>query len=189
MRGGGGYAFFDGNRRFVAPAEQTIRDASADWGGWLATANASDAYEARMGRYYVRPLVGVNYFYLSEGAREEEGGGDTFNLVVDERTSSRLSATAELAVGAEFGRDFWWRPEVKVGYRQTLSGEVGETTARFAGGTPFTLVASDPGDGAAIVGLALRAGTPMSYLAAELEMERVKNEQRYKALLSGRVMF
>ena len=64
-----------------------------------------------------------------------------------------------------------------------------ETTARFAGGTPFTLVASDPGDGAAIVGLALRAGTPMSYLAAELEMERVKNEQRYKALLSGRVMF
>ena len=29
----------------------------------------------------------------------------------------------------------------------------------------------------------------MSYLAAELEMERVKNEQRYKALLSGRVMF
>ena len=189
VRGGGGYAFFDGDRKFVAPQEQTIRTASADWNGWLATAGASAAYEARFGRYYVRPLVGVDYLYISEGEREDSGGGDTFNLTIEERTSSRLSASAELALGAEFGRDFWWRPEVKVGYRQVLSGEVGETTASFAGGTPFTLVAQDAGDGALIAGLAIRAGTPMSYLAAELEMERVKNEQRYKALLSGRVMF
>jgi hypothetical protein len=189
VRGGAGYAFFDGTRRFVAPAEQTIRTADADWGGFTGSASASVGYEARFGRYYVRPLAGVDYLYLKEGERDEDGGGDTFNLTVDERTSSRLSATAELAVGAEFGRDFWWRPEVKVGYRQVLAGEVGDTVAAFTGGTPFTLVAMDAGDGAAIVGLALRAGTPMSYLAAELEMERVKNEQRYKALLSGRVMF
>ena len=137
----------------------------------------------------MRPLVGVDYFYLSEGERDEDGGGDGFDLTVDERSSSRLSASAEVAFGAEFGRDFWWRPEVKLGFRQILAGEVGDTTARFNGGSPFTLVAMDAGDSAAVVGLALRAGTPMSYLAAELEMERVKNEQRYKALLSGRVMF
>lgn len=189
VRGGGGYAFFDGDRKFVAPQEQTIRTASADWGGWLASASATAAYEARFGRYYVRPLVGVDYLYLKEGEREEEGGGDTFDLTVEERTSSRLSASAELAIGAEFGRDLWWRPEVKVGYRQVLAGEIGDTTAVFAGGTPFTLVAADSGDGALVAGFAFRAGTPMSYLAAELEMERVKNEQRYKALLSGRVMF
>lgn len=189
VRGSGGYAFFDGTRRFVSPADQTIRESNADWGGFTGAANASVAYETRFGRYYVRPLLGVDYLYLSEGERDEDGGGDTFDLTVEERASSRLSATAEVAVGAEFGRDFWWRPEVKVGYRQVLAGEVGDTTARFNGGTPFTLVAMDAGDGAAIVGLALRAGTPMSYLAAELEMERVKNEQRYKALLSGRVMF
>lgn len=189
VRGGGGYGFFDGDRKFVAPAEQTIRTSSADWGGWIANASASAAYEARFGRYYVRPLVGVDYLYVSEGEREESGGGDGFDLTVDERTSSRLSASAELALGAEFGRDFWWRPEVKVGYRHVLAGEIGDTVARFAGGNDFTLVASEAGDGAVVAGLALRAGTPMSYLAAELEMERVKNEQRYKALLSGRVMF
>jgi hypothetical protein len=29
----------------------------------------------------------------------------------------------------------------------------------------------------------------MSYVAAEIQMERFRHEQRYNALLSGRVMF
>jgi hypothetical protein len=193
VRGGAGYAFFDGKRRFIAPATSAtdpalIRDASAEWNGYSLGAGASVSYEASMSRYYVRPLLAVDYFYLSEGAREEDGD-DGFALSVEERTSSRLSATAEVAFGAEFGRDFWWRPEVKVGFRQVLSGEIGDTTASFSNGNPFTLAAMEAGDGAAIIGLAIRAGTPMSYLALEAEMERLKNEQRYNAKLTGRVMF
>jgi len=193
VRGGAGYAFFDGTRRFVTPATSVtdlavVREATAEWNGVTASASASVAYEARFGRYYARPTLAVDYFYLSEGERQETGW-DALNQTVDERTSSRLSGTAELAFGAEFGRDFWWRPEVKVGFRQVLAGEVGDTVARFGSGDPFTLQAMEAGDGAAIVGLALRAGTAMSYLALEAEMERVKNEQRYNAKLSGRVMF
>ncbi len=188
VRGGAGYALFKGTRRFVAPAEQTIRTADAEWNGFTASASGYAAYERRFGRYYVRPELSVDYFYLSEGDRDESGW-DELNQHVADRTSSRLSATGDVTVGAEFGRDFWWRPEVKVGFRQILAGEIGDTTFNFPGGAPVTLAAMSSEDGAAIVGLAIKAGTPMSYLAAELEMERVRNEQRYKALLSGRVMF
>ena len=70
-----------------------------------------------------------------------------------------------------------------------LSGKIGDTVANFQGGSPFVMAAADPKGGAAIVGLARRAGTPMSYVAAEIQMERFRHEQRYNALLSGRVMF
>jgi hypothetical protein len=194
VRGGAGYAFFDGTRRFVAPITSAtdlavIRQANAEWNGFTASGNASVAYEHRFGRYYARPTLAVDYFYLSEGERVESGGGDAFDQSVEERTSSRLSGTAEVAFGAEFGRDFWWRPEVKLGFRQVLAGEVGDTVARFGTGNPFTLSAMEPGEGAAIIGFGIKAGTPMSYLALEAEMERVKSEQRYNAKLSGRVMF
>jgi len=195
VRGGAGYAFFDGTRRFISVPQDPftaslVRTAESEWNGFTAAASASVAYEARLGgRYYLRPLLGVDYFYLKEDGREESGGGEGFDLVIEDRASDRLSGTAEIALGAEFGREVWWRPEVKVGYRHAFAGQVGNTVAAFAGGAPFTLVAADPGEGAAVVGLALRAGTPMSYVALEAEMERVKNEQRYKAQLSGRVMF
>lgn len=196
VRGGGGYAFFDGTRRFISVPQNDffspslVRTAESEWNGLTASANATVAYEARFGgRYYMRPALGLDYFYLREDGREESGGGQGFDLTIEERTSDRLSGSAELALGAEFGRDVWWRPEVKVGYRHAFSGKVGDTVAAFAGGQAFTLVAADPGEGAAVLGFALRAGTPMSYLALEAEMERMKNEQRYKAQLSGRVMF
>ncbi|HEX6860587.1 MAG TPA: autotransporter outer membrane beta-barrel domain-containing protein [Caulobacteraceae bacterium] len=190
VRGGGGYAFFDGVRRFIAPTSGVLRTAEAQWNGYTAGASGSVAYESRFGRYYVRPTLGVDYFYLNEDGRDETGNlEEGLNQHVDGRTSSRLSGTAEIAFGAEYGRDVWLRPEVRIGYRQVFAGEVGDTVARIGTGDPFRLVAAEPGDGAAVLGLALKAGTPMSYLALEAEVERVKNEQRYKALLAGRVMF
>jgi hypothetical protein len=73
----------------------------------------------------------------------------------------------------------WWRPEVRVGYRQTMAGEMGDTTARFTGGNPFTLAALDDKQGAATLGFALKAGTPMSYLALEGGVEAAKKQKRY----------
>ena len=45
------------------------------------------------------------------------------------------------------------------------------------------------GDGAMLVGLSLKAGTPMSYVAIEGEFEAVDGEDRYNLQLSGRMMF
>lgn len=191
VSGGGGYAMFDGVRKFIAPMPTgaVIRTAKASWSGYTGRANASAAYEAHMGRYYVRPTVGVDYFYMNEGGHTERFGGSAFAQHVASRGSSRLSAIAKVVIGADYGREVWWRPELTLGYRDVVSGQVGDTTANFEGGAPFTLAASDPKGGAAIVGFALKAGTPMSYVAAEIQMERFRHEQRYNALLSGRVMF
>jgi hypothetical protein len=191
-RGAAGYGWFEGERRFIDPATSTtpgvIREAEATWGGFTGSANAMVAYEARFGRFYVRPQLSLDYIYLAEGERDEDGDVG-LGLTVEERNSSRLSAAAELAFGATFGRDNWWRPELRVGYRQHLAGEIGDTTARFAGGNPFTLVATEPGEGAVIVGFSLKAGTPMSYVAVEGDLETAEGEDRYNLRLAGRMMF
>jgi hypothetical protein len=191
-RGAAGYGWFEGERRFIDPATSTsagtIRESSASWGGFTGTANAMVAYEARFGRFYVRPQLSLDYLYLAEGERGEDGDVG-LGLTVEDRNSSRLSAAAELAFGATFGRDNWWRPEIRVGYRQHLAGEIGNTVASFNGGTPFTLVATEPGEGAAIIGFSLKAGTPMSYVAVEGDLESAEGEDRYNLRLAGRMMF
>ena len=42
--------------------------------------------------------------------------------------------------------------ELTLGYREVVSGQVGDTVANFQGGSPFALAASDPTGGATIVG-------------------------------------
>jgi len=187
-RGAAGYGWFEGERRFIDPRVGLIREANASWGGFTGSANIMASYEARFGRFYVRPMVSVDYLYLSEGERDENGDLG-LGLTVDERTSSRLSASAEIAFGATFGRDNWWRPELRLGYRQHIAGEIGNTVAYFNGGSPFTLVATEPGEGAAVIGFSLKAGTPMSYVALEGDVEAAEGEDRYNLRLAGRMMF
>ncbi|MDP1630890.1 MAG: autotransporter outer membrane beta-barrel domain-containing protein [Caulobacter sp.] len=188
-RGSGGYAWFEGNRVFTAPSASLIRESEAKWSGVTGAASASVAYEARAGRYFVRPRMSVDYLYMSEGSRQETGGQDAFNLYLEDRTSSRLTGTAEVAFGATFGRELWWRPEVRLGYRQNLSGEMGDTIFRFKSGQLVTLPGSATTDGAVIFGLSLKAGTPMSYVAMEAEYETADGEDRYNLQLAGRMMF
>ncbi|WP_426029861.1 autotransporter outer membrane beta-barrel domain-containing protein [Caulobacter sp. DWP3-1-3b2] len=205
--GGGGYGWYDGDRVFNSGdangdgVADVVRKNTAKWNGATFSAFAGTGYETKFGRYFVRPEARLDYLYLREGKRTEKlvsaqnagvattDNGDGFNLTVEQRNSSSLSADAGLAFGADFGRDVWWRPEVRVGYRQTLAGSVGDTVARFNGGNPFHMAAMDEKQGAVTVGLALRAGTPMSYLALEANAESTKKQKRYNVKLTGRAMF
>lgn len=188
-RGSAGYGWFTGDRVFIDPASELIVESTADWTGFTGVVSAAASYEFTAGRFYARPAVSFDYLYLSEDGRVEDGDSGGFNQEVDARTSDRLSSTAELALGATFGRDLWWRPELRVGYRQHLSGEMGDTVFRFVGGQWVALPATEAGDGAMLVGLSLKAGTAMSYLAVEGEYEAVDGEDRFNLQLSGRVMF
>ncbi len=188
-RGSAGYGWFTGDRVFIDPTNALIVEATSDWTGFSGVLSASGAYELTAGRFYARPALSVDYLYLSEESRAESGLSGGFNQEVESRTSDRLSTTAELALGATFGRDLWWRPELRVGYRQNLSGAMGDTVFRFVGGQWVALPATEAGDGAMLVGLSLRAGTPMSYVAIEGEYEAVDGEDRYNLQLSGRMMF
>jgi hypothetical protein len=193
--GGLGYGFFKGDRRFISPDDNAdgladlILKNNADWKGLTANAFVGAAYEQKFGRFFARPEGRVDYVWLREGKRAETGGGDGFDLTVNKRTSSNLSGEVGVVLGADFGKNVWWRPEVRVGYRQLLAGEIGDTVAQYVGGgSPFTLAAGDE-DGAATLGLALRAGTSMSYLAIEANAEAAKKQKRYNLKLTGRAMF
>ena len=193
--GGLGYGFFKGDRRFIAPdnngdgVADLILKNNADWKGLTANAFAGVAYEQKFGRFFARPEGRIDYVWLREGKRAESGGGDGFDLTVDKRTSSNLSGELGIVFGADYGKNVWWRPEVRVGYRQTLAGSVGDTVAAFKGGNPFTLAALNDKDGAVTAGFALRAGTPMSYLGIEGGVEATKKQKRYNLRLAGRAMF
>jgi Autotransporter beta-domain len=95
------------------------RTASGDWNGHLLAAAAGLSWEFRFGRFSLRPAAGVDYYSLSEEGYAETGGGDAFNLIVDERDSDELAGTATLAAGLNFGRreegSSWLRAELEGG--------------------------------------------------------------------------
>jgi hypothetical protein len=195
LGGGAGYGWLTGDRSFIS--EDVDSDSAADvivtntahWNGMTANAFAGVSYEQKLGRFFARPEARLDYVYFGEGKRVETGGGDGFDLTVNSRDFTNLSGDAGVVFGAQFGKEVWWRPEVRVGYRQTLAGQVGDTVAHFNGGTPFTMSALNDKQGAVTLGFAVRAGTAMSYLALEGGAEASKKQTKYNMRFSGRAMF
>jgi hypothetical protein len=132
-----GYAVFDGERRLSGAGLDLA--AEGKWHGWLAKADASTSYTLEAGAFYARPQLSVNYVRLAESGYQERGGGSGFDLKVSSRKGDFLTGEGLLAIGARFGDEDYWAPEVSVGYRQRLAGSPGRTTARFGDGDSFTL--------------------------------------------------
>jgi len=144
---------FDSLRHFSGTAGGTAftRDARASWNGTLWTAGAGVAYEIRTGRLVIRPLATIDYASLSEGDYTETGGGDGFDLIVDERSSDELAASGTVTLGYDLGGTepdgAFFRVELEGGRREIVDGSLGATTARFNGGQPFTLIPDDRASG------------------------------------------
>ncbi|RZJ83838.1 MAG: autotransporter outer membrane beta-barrel domain-containing protein, partial [Brevundimonas sp.] len=118
-RAAGGYATFSATRQFVG--EGINLSNKSEWHGFTLAAAGGASYERSFGRLWIRPEAYSEYFYLTEDARTEDGGGDGFDLSIDERTGHMFSATAAMNVGYSFGRDGWIRPELRLGWRQNIS--------------------------------------------------------------------
>jgi hypothetical protein len=187
-RAAGGYASFESVRQFVG--EGILRRAEADWNGYTVTAAAGASYERNFGRYSLRPEVLAEYFALSEDGFEETGGGDGFNLAIEDRDGHIFSTTAALNFGMGFGENQWLRPELRVGWRQIISHDGGITTARFLSGGPgFDLMADSLEGGGPIVGLRLNVGNELGMLAVEADAEFLDDYVRYALLLRASFRF
>lgn len=140
---------FDGTRHFESG--DVTRTADGKWNGTLMSATAGAAYQLDMGRFSLRPAIGIDYYRLKEDGYSETGGGDAFNLTVLGRTSDELTANGTVTAGYDFGslnkEDGWVRIELEGGRRQIVGGSLGDTTAYFKGGDRFTLVSEDRTNG------------------------------------------
>ncbi|MGA0606432.1 autotransporter outer membrane beta-barrel domain-containing protein [Phenylobacterium sp. VNQ135] len=152
-----GYVWFDGDRRLVGSGLDLRSE--ADWTGWIVDAHAGASYTVEMGAFYARPELALDYLRLSEKGYTESGGGAGFDLTVDDRKGDLLTGQAALAVGFKFGDEVYWAPELKVGWRQRLAGNPGETTARFGADAPFVLDAEQVFDGGLVARLGIRGGS------------------------------
>jgi len=145
VRGSAAFLSFDARRQFdgAIGSEAVQRRANADWNGMLYSGSGGMSYEHIVGRFSLRPNVGLEYYKLNEDAYRETGGGTAYDLTVRKRSSDELAVTAALAAGINFGGDNryeqWSRIEVEGGRRERIAGALGRTTASFGSGTAFIL--------------------------------------------------
>ena len=188
LRGAGGYAWFRDRREFLTTG--LSETANGNWNGFFGDAHAGVGYEFHMSRFYFRPEVTADYLYLNESAHQYAAPANQIvNLSIGRRTSSRFTGAAILTLGAQFGHDAWFRPEFYGGYRQVISGSLGDTVASISGGTPFTLSPGSSKGGWMTAGFALKAGTELSYMALQGDVDFRNRERRYDIFLAGRAMF
>jgi hypothetical protein len=187
-RGGLGAAFFTGDRVFLASG--TTLNAKSNFDGYFYDGHFGVAYEQKLGHFYVRPELSADYLDLYEGAYTETGGGQGFDLAVASQNDSRLTGSAIIAVGRNWGQQAWLQSEFRFGVREVLEGGVGDTDASFVGGGSVFSVTPDNDEGGwATVGFSLRAGSPNSYFALEGDMDFRNGEQRYDVRIAGRSIF
>lgn len=194
-----GYAWFSDNRVFatITPgtganansATGTELRAHSNWGGLFYDAHLQGTYEQPLGRFYARPEISADFLELDEGAHSDSGGGNAFDLNVAARNSRRLSGQAILVLGRQWGQATWLRTEVRGGYREIFAGTVGDTTASFNGGNPFTLAAENDKGGWYTAGFSIKGGSEFSYLALEGDIDFRAGEQRYDVRIAGRSIF
>ncbi|MGH7027054.1 autotransporter outer membrane beta-barrel domain-containing protein [Brevundimonas sp.] len=187
-RAAGGYASFNATRKLVADGLNLKNE--SDWHGFTLAAAGGASYERNFGRLNVRPEIYGEYFSLSEGARTEKGGGDGFDLKIDDRDGHMFSGVAAVNIGYGFGQNGWIRPEVRVGWRQNFSVDAGTTIARFAsGGDAFTLDPASIEGGGPILGFRLNVGNELGMIAITGDAELLEDYVRYTLLLRASFKF
>jgi hypothetical protein len=139
-----------------------------------------------MGRLTLRPNASIEYYKLTEKGYTETGGGEAFDLTVRKRDSDETAANGLLTVGYDLlGTDpesSWLRFELEGGWRQILSGSVGDTVASFGDGDPFTLSAEKRTSGWRGAVRALAGGSALTFA-----LEANAEAQQDKVSLGGRL--
>jgi hypothetical protein len=187
-RAAAGYATFTSERRFVGGGLNLSNE--SDWSGFTLAAAGGASYERNFGRFSIRPEAYAEFFSLSEDGHVETGGGDGFDLEIDDREGHLFTATAAVNIGMAMGENSWLRPELRVGWRQNISVDPGETIARFrSGGPDFTLDGGTIEGGGPIVGLRVNIGNELGMLSVSADAEMIEDYIRYMLFLRASFRF
>lgn len=187
-RAAAGYASFESERRLVGAGLNLRNEAS--WNGVTLAAAGGASYERNFGRFSIRPEVYAEYFSLSEDGYTEEGGGDGFDLEIDDREGHLFSATAAINIGMGMGENSWLRPEVRLGWRQNISVDPGETIGRFTSGGPdFRLDSATVEGGGPILGFRMNVGNELGMLSISADAELIEDYVRYMLFLRASFRF
>lgn len=187
-RAAGGYATFDSTRRLVGSGLNLSNTSS--WNGWTVALAGGASYERTYGRFTIRPEIYAEYFSLSEDAHVEAGGGQGFDLEIDEREGHMFSATAAMNIAMGMGQNSWLKPEFRIGWRQNISVDPGVTMGRFVGGGPDFAIAPDGIEGGGpIVGFRLNVGNELGMLSVSADAELIEDYVRYMLLLRASFRF
>ena len=187
-RAAAGYASFHSIRTLVDENLQV--ETEADWSGYSLSAAGGLAFEHRFGRLTVRPEAYAEVFALHEGSRREQGGGDSIDLEVASRDGALANAVALLNLGYSFGADDWIRPELRLGWKQALSYDPGDTVARYlSGGEAFVLAGETVSGGGPLFGFSLNLGNAMARLTVAADAQLLEDYVRYSLLLRASYRF
>jgi hypothetical protein len=187
-RAAGGYATFEANRSLVGDGLYLKNE--SEWNGFTLAVAAGASYEKNFGRFSIRPEVYAEYFSLHEDARVESGGGDGFDMEIDERDGHIFSSVAAVNFGYGFGTDGWIRPELRLGWRQNISVDAGETIGRLTSGGPdFRLTPELVKGGGPIAGLRFSIGNELGMLTVNADAEMLEDYIRYTLLLRASFRF
>ena len=209
-RAAAGYAWFDSERQFISPGAEIVRTADSGWNGVSASAAAGMSYEQDIGRWFLRPEVTTEYFYLDEASHKEGGGGeplcsssvttncstgagdgDAFDLAIDSRRGHYFTASALMNIGGKFGVDQWFQPELHFGWTQYISVDPGVTTAHFIDDPqdPFNLFADSLNGGGPVLGFRLLANGAAGFIALEGDADLMKTYKRYQLMIRAGYRF
>lgn len=187
-RAAAGYASFQSKRRLVGSGLNLRNE--ADWNGVTLAAAGGASYERNFGRFSFRPEVYAEYFSLSEDGYTEEGGGDGFDLEIDDRKGHLFSATAAINIGMGMGENSWLRPEVRLGWRQNISVDPGDTIGRFrSGGPDFRLDPATVEGGGPLLGFRMNIGNELGMLSISADAELIQDYVRYMLFLRASFRF
>ncbi len=183
---GAGFTQFETTRELLTT--YVSHTAKATWNGYSYSGGLGASYDMKSGFLSVTPQLFADVYGLNEAAHSETGGGNFFDLTVDKRNSQL--ASGKMLINVSYNR--WLvRPELWVGWKQNVSGDLGKTVANFdfTGAQTFTLNGGEITGGGPVAGFRISADNEYSYFSLEGDYQKLDAYIDYTVSLRTRFQF
>jgi hypothetical protein len=174
------------------------RTATGNWNGYTLGAAGGLSWEKHfLQRYYVKPEVSVEYYYLNESGYTENnasGGVNGIPLIVGGNAGHMLTTAAMIDLGARYGDvtgQGGLTAELQFGYRDNIEADTGALNVAFVSSqsTRALLAGDSLTGGGPVIGFRIMAGGPMGYVALEGNAEELAAYTEYVLMIRAAYRF